>query len=75
MSQSFFMRIDFIVNIACLLKLSINYWNSFDLPSHSGETNSDEWIPWKKQAANILWMNWCYRWIFTAYFQTKKKGL
>ena len=33
MSQSFFMRIDFIVNIACLLKLSINYWNSFELPT------------------------------------------
>ena len=34
MSQSFFMKIDFIVNIACSLKLSINYWTSFDLPSH-----------------------------------------
>ena len=33
MSQSFFMRIDFIMNIACLLKLSIHYWNSFDLAS------------------------------------------
>ena len=30
MSQSFFTRIDFIVNIGCLLKLSINYWNSFN---------------------------------------------
>ena len=31
--ESFFMRIDFNVNIACLLKLAINYWNSFNLPS------------------------------------------
>jgi hypothetical protein len=34
MSQSFFMRIGFIVNIiTCLFKLSITYWNYFDLPS------------------------------------------
>ena len=57
MSQSFFMRIYFIMNIACLLKLAINYWNSFNLPSQLMLLNQMQ-VPVYTAQISIFILSW-----------------